>query len=255
MGSQQLGVLTLKRKKIFYYRLRHGMICNKFTTILYMEGMNMNCTNCGAAIAPDAKFCVVCGMRMEESTPPPPPMPAEQPQQYVPQPPPVEQSHQYAPPPPPVEQSQQYAPPPPPVKPPQQYAPPPQQYAPPPYAPPAMPNSDPKSAPLSTGKFMLMDLFLVVPFIGILLSSVGSLFFVFTSSITSLVFTIISICLPIFTLIMYFVWAFGNFNKNTKSWARSKLIWLLIGVIMSIVLLILSLTVLKGWIGNLGSPF
>ncbi len=69
------------------------------------------------------------------------------------------------------------------------------------------PAADDLSAPLTTGQFFLMDL-------------VG--------------------CVPLVGLIMYFVWAFGsNTNLNRKSWARAKLIWVLISTVLSVLLGIL----------------
>ena len=66
------------------------------------------------------------------------------------------------------------------------------------------PAGDDLRAPLTTGQFFLMDL-------------VG--------------------CIPLVGLIMYFVWAFGsNTNANRKSWARAKLIWVLISTVLSVLL-------------------
>ena len=66
------------------------------------------------------------------------------------------------------------------------------------------PAGDDLRAPLTTGQFFLMDL-------------VG--------------------CIPLVGLIMYFVWAFGsNANVNRKSWARAKLIWVLISTVLSVLL-------------------
>lgn len=60
------------------------------------------------------------------------------------------------------------------------------------------------NAPLTTGQFFLMDLICCIPLVG---------------------------------LIMYFVWAFGsNANANRRSWARAKLIWVLISTVLSILL-------------------
>lgn len=61
--------------------------------------------------------------------------------------------------------------------------------------------------PLTTGQFFLMDLILAIPLVG---------------------------------LIMCFVWAFGDAsNPNRKAWAKAKLIWILIGVVLTILFVVL----------------
>lgn len=56
--------------------------------------------------------------------------------------------------------------------------------------------------PLSTGQFVLMDFLAAIPLVG---------------------------------LILYFVWAFSNGeNPNRRNWAKAKLIWILIGIALTI---------------------
>ena len=46
--------------------------------------------------------------------------------------------------------------------------------------------------------------------------------------------------IPLVGLIMCFVWAFGDgSNLNRKAWAKAKLIWMLIGIVLTILLVIL----------------
>ncbi len=48
--------------------------------------------------------------------------------------------------------------------------------------------------------------------------------------------TILLLCIPLVGLIMLFVWAFGeNTEPSKRNWARAQLIWMLIGIICSIV--------------------
>lgn len=61
--------------------------------------------------------------------------------------------------------------------------------------------------PLTTGQFFLMDLVAAIPLVG---------------------------------LIMCFVWAFGDStNLNRKAWAKAKLIWTLVGIVLVILFVVL----------------
>ena len=63
------------------------------------------------------------------------------------------------------------------------------------------------SQPLTTSQFFLMDLILAIPLVGI---------------------------------IMCFVWAFGDgSNPNRKAWAKAKLIWILVGIVLTVLLVLL----------------
>ena len=76
-------------------------------------------------------------------------------------------------------------------------------------APPVVPTpvNQANAEPLTTGQFLLMDLILIIPLVG---------------------------------LIMCFVWAFGDgSNLNRKAWAKAKLIWMLIGIVLTILLVLL----------------
>lgn len=128
----------------------------------------MICPNCGANNADQTKFCVACGARFEEQTPPPPPPPVyQQPQQNY--------------------QSQA-------------------NYQQPPYQQP-VPAVDPRTMPLTTGQFMIMDLLMMI---------------------------------PIVNLIILFVWGFSSTeNENRKSWCKAKLIWMLIGIGITVILTII----------------
>ena len=51
------------------------------------------------------------------------------------------------------------------------------------------------------------------------------------------VLTIFLACIPCVGLILLFVWAFGNnTNKSKSNWAKAQLIWMAIGIIISIIL-------------------
>ncbi len=50
------------------------------------------------------------------------------------------------------------------------------------------------------------------------------------------VLTIFLTCIPCVGLILLFVWAFGNgTNKSKSNWAKAQLIWVAIGIIISII--------------------
>ncbi len=60
--------------------------------------------------------------------------------------------------------------------------------------------------PISTGGFMLMDLIMAI---------------------------------PVLNIVMYFVWGFSkNVNPNKSNWAKSKLLWILIGLAFSIIVIV-----------------
>ena len=65
------------------------------------------------------------------------------------------------------------------------------------------PFEDPRTKPLTVGNYLLMTLLQVIPIVGI---------------------------------VMLFVWAFGDENINRKNYARAALIWMLIGIGLSIVI-------------------
>ncbi len=75
--------------------------------------------------------------------------------------------------------------------------------------------------PLSTGQFVLMDFLAAIPLVG---------------------------------LILYFVWAFSSSeNPNRRSWAKARLIWLLISIVLSILLVIIFGATIAGILGSIGS--
>lgn len=50
------------------------------------------------------------------------------------------------------------------------------------------------------------------------------------------VLTIFLTCIPCVGLILLFVWAFGsNTNQSKSNWAKAQLIWVAIGVVISII--------------------
>ena len=42
-------------------------------------------------------------------------------------------------------------------------------------------------------------------------------------------------CIPCVNIIMLFVWAFGDGKESRKNWAKAQLIWVAIGIILSII--------------------
>ncbi|MBQ7464119.1 MAG: hypothetical protein IJS86_04585 [Lachnospiraceae bacterium] len=55
-------------------------------------------------------------------------------------------------------------------------------------------------------------------------------------SVGDWILTIFLTCIPLVGIIMLFVWAFGGGNAKSKSnWAKAQLIWMLIGLVLSIV--------------------
>ena len=50
------------------------------------------------------------------------------------------------------------------------------------------------------------------------------------------ILTIFLTCIPCVGLILLFVWAFGsNTNKSKSNWAKAQLIWIAIGIVISII--------------------
>ncbi len=48
--------------------------------------------------------------------------------------------------------------------------------------------------------------------------------------------TMLIMCIPCVGLVMLFVWAFGSSTKKSKSnWAKAQLIWMAIGIVISII--------------------
>ena len=69
------------------------------------------------------------------------------------------------------------------------------------------PRQNPLREPLTTGQFFLMDLVAAIPLVG---------------------------------FIMCLVWAFSDSsNQNRKSWARAKLVWIVVGVVLGILFFLL----------------
>lgn len=55
-------------------------------------------------------------------------------------------------------------------------------------------------------------------------------------SVGDWVLTILLMCIPCVNIIMLFVWAFGSSAPKSKSnWAKAQLIWVLIGVVITII--------------------
>jgi hypothetical protein len=177
------------------------------------------CTGCGAHVPDDVKFCTECGKpigvtlndqndSMDLTAPPTLPEPEETMLTFDPlpvQPPPLP----VQPTPPPVQ----------PAPPPVQPAPPPVQPAPPPVQPtppPVQPTPPPVQPPPVDRRYAPMS---TLGYIG----------------------AYILFALPLIGVIMMFVWGFsGSTNINRRNLARANLIFLLIGVIFTIVLVILA---------------
>ncbi|MBR3182209.1 MAG: hypothetical protein IKF56_06175 [Eggerthellaceae bacterium] len=50
------------------------------------------------------------------------------------------------------------------------------------------------------------------------------------------------VCIPIIGLILLFVWAFGSKTApSKKNWARANLVWILIGIILSVAIIIVAM--------------
>lgn len=57
------------------------------------------------------------------------------------------------------------------------------------------------------------------------------------NSVGDWVLTLFLMCIPCVGLIMLFVWAFGsNTNVSKANWAKAQLIWVAIGIVVSIIL-------------------
>lgn len=54
-------------------------------------------------------------------------------------------------------------------------------------------------------------------------------------SVGNYVVMMLIMIIPLVNLIMLFVWGFGNSNLNKKNWARAQLIFVAIGVVLSII--------------------
>lgn len=50
------------------------------------------------------------------------------------------------------------------------------------------------------------------------------------------VVTLLLLGIPCVNIIMLFVWAFGNGNENRKNYCRATLIWMLVGIGISLIL-------------------
>ena len=52
--------------------------------------------------------------------------------------------------------------------------------------------------------------------------------------------TMLIMCIPLINIVMIFVWAFGGNTPPSKvNWAKATLIWIVIGIIISVIILIL----------------
>ena len=57
------------------------------------------------------------------------------------------------------------------------------------------------------------------------------------NSVGDWVLTIFLTCIPCVGLILLFVWAFGSGTNESKSnWAKAQLIWVAIGIVVTIIL-------------------
>ena len=50
------------------------------------------------------------------------------------------------------------------------------------------------------------------------------------------VVTLLLLGIPCVNIIMLFEWAFGNWNENRKNYCRATLIWMLVGIGISLIL-------------------
>lgn len=56
-------------------------------------------------------------------------------------------------------------------------------------------------------------------------------------SVKDWLITMLLMCIPFVNFIMLFIWAFGgNVNPSKSNWAKAALIWMLIGIALSILL-------------------
>lgn len=46
-------------------------------------------------------------------------------------------------------------------------------------------------------------------------------------------------CLPFIQLIPYLIWAFGNYPKSKKNWARAELIWIALRIIIIVAIVLI----------------
>jgi heme/copper-type cytochrome/quinol oxidase subunit 2 len=63
--------------------------------------------------------------------------------------------------------------------------------------------------------------------------------------------TLLVLVIPIVGLVLYFVWAFGNSNRNRRNYCRAALIMMAIGLVGCII----SGVMLYSWIESLNDPF
>lgn len=57
------------------------------------------------------------------------------------------------------------------------------------------------------------------------------------TSVGDWMLTIFLMCIPCVGLILLFVWAFGsNTEKSKSNWAKAQLIWMAIGIVLTIIL-------------------
>lgn len=71
-------------------------------------------------------------------------------------------------------------------------------------------------------------------------------------STTDWIITRLITAIPIVGLIMLFVWAFGSdTNPNKANWAKAMLIWMLIGISISIFVLVIFGTAIFAAMSNL----
>ena len=53
-------------------------------------------------------------------------------------------------------------------------------------------------------------------------------------SVKEWIVTMLIMMIPVANIVMLFVWAFGNGNENRKNYCRVQLIFMLIGVVLSV---------------------
>ena len=71
------------------------------------------------------------------------------------------------------------------------------------------------------------------------------------NSVGDWVLTIFLTCIPCVGLILLFVWAFGSGTNESKSnWAKAQLIWVAIGIVLTIILYAIMGAALFAALGN-----
>ena len=71
------------------------------------------------------------------------------------------------------------------------------------------------------------------------------------NSVGDWVLTIFLTCIPCVGLILLFVWAFGSGTNESKSnWAKAQLIWVAIGIVVTIILYAIMGAALFAALGN-----